>query len=254
VIHVAARIALAPLLYRQAQHVRRTVVALPEPDGARHGVEGGNTRPLRLLVAGDSSAAGVGARSQDEALARPLARALAARLDRPVAWQLVARSGSTSADTLELLRSKRSEAADVALVVVGVNDITHEVPLPLALRQRLHIAHWLQAHRGVRHVVFPALPDMGRFPAVPQPLRWYAGLHAERNNRAQARWAAQHAGVSHAGMAGVTDARLFSDDGFHPGPRLYAAVVERIAAHIETIVRRDAGLQHRHDSTPGSTS
>jgi lysophospholipase L1-like esterase len=238
-IHVAAKVALAPLLYRQARHVRRTVVALPEPQGARRGIEGSGARPLRLLVAGDSSAAGVGTRSQDEALARPLARALAARLARPVAWQLVARTGSTSAATLELLRSEPSEAADIALVVVGVNDITHEVPLPLALRQRLHIAHWLQAHRGVHHVVFPALADMGRFPAVPQPLRWYAGLHANRNNRAQARWAARHGGVSHAAMAGVTDERLFSEDGFHPGPRLYAAVVERLAAHIEGIVRRD---------------
>jgi lysophospholipase L1-like esterase len=119
--------------------------------------------------------------------------------------------------------------------VVGVNDITHEVPLPLALRQRLHIVHWLQAHRGVRHVVFPALPDMGKFPAVPQPLRWYAGLHASRNNRAQARWAAQHAGVSHAPLDGVTDARHFSEDGFHPGPPLYAAVVARLSQHIASL-------------------
>lgn len=234
-IHVAAKVALAPLLYRQADHVRRTVTKLPEPEGIRRGVEGRGSVPLRLLVAGDSSAAGVGTRSQDDALARPLARALAERLGQPVRWQLVARTGLTSAATLDLLREQPSEAADVAVVVVGVNDITHEVPLPLALRQRLHIVHWLQAHRGVRHVVFPALPDMGKFPAVPQPLRWYAGLHASRNNRAQARWAAQHAGVSHAPLDGVTDARHFSEDGFHPGPPLYAAVVARLSQHIASL-------------------
>jgi lysophospholipase L1-like esterase len=250
VIHVAAKIALAPLLYRQASRVRRTVVVLPEPNGPREGIEGDRGVPLRLIVVGDSSAAGVGCRTQDEALARPLACALSARLGRRVRWQLVARSGSTSAATLELLRHESSEAADIALVVVGVNDITHEVPLPRALRQRLHVAHWLQAHRGVRHVVFPALPDMGQFPAVPQPLRWYAGLHTRRNNRAQARWAAQHAGVSHVEMHGVTDAGLFAEDGFHPGPRLYAAVVERLSQHIDALVRRDAATPH----SPGSTS
>lgn len=241
-IHVAAKVALAPLLYRQASRLRNTVVELPEPAGPRAGEEGGGGRLLRLLVAGDSSAAGVGARSQDEALARPLARALAARLQRPVRWQLVARTGLTSAGTLELLRSVPSDAADLAVVVVGVNDITREVPLPLALRQRLHIVHWLQAHRGVRHVAFPALPDIDKFPAVPQPLAWYAGLHARRNNRAQARWAARHAGISHAPMDGVTDARLFSEDGFHPGPPLYSAVAERLSAHLELIVRGDAVL------------
>ena len=234
-IHVAARLALAPVLYRQAERIRRTVVQLPEPDGPRRGAEGTGTTRLRLLVAGDSSAAGVGARSQDEALARPLARAVAARLGARVRWELVARSGLTSAGTLELLRQAPSDAADIAVVVVGVNDITHEVPMPLALRQRLAIVHWLQVHRGVRHVVFPALPDMDKFPAVPQPLAWYAGLHARRNNRAQARWAMQHAGVSHVPMDGVTDARLFSDDGFHPAPPLYGRVVQRLGEHIAAL-------------------
>ena len=234
-IHLAAKLALAPLLYRQANRLRRTVVGLPEPQGPRRGVEGAGARTLRLLVTGDSSAAGVGARSQDEALARPLARALTDRLGGAVSWQLVARRGLTSAATLDLLRAEPGEAADVAVVVVGVNDITHEVPQALALRQRLHIVHWLQAHRGVRHVVFPALPDMDKFPAVPQPLAWYAGLHARRNNRAQARWAALHAGVSHVPMEGVTDARLFSEDGFHPAAPLYERVVQRLSEHIAAL-------------------
>jgi lysophospholipase L1-like esterase len=232
VIHVAARVALGPLLYRQATRLRRSVVPLPEPPGPRKGLEGAGPRRLRLLIAGDSSAAGVGAPTQEEAFARPLARAVAARIGGAVSWQLVARPGLTSAALLEHLRSTPVESADLALVVIGVNDITHEVPQALALRQRLHIVHWLQAHCGVQHVVFPALPDMGRFPALPQPLRWYAGLHARRANRAQARWAARHAHVSHVAMDGVTDARLFSEDGFHPAPALYARVVNRLAEHI----------------------
>jgi lysophospholipase L1-like esterase len=235
VIHVAAKLALAPVLYRQASRLRSTVRALPEPPGPRRGVEGAGRLAVRLLVAGDSSAAGVGASSQDDALARPLARALAERLQGEVRWQLVARRGLTSAAALEHLRSEPSEPADIAVVVVGINDIAHEVPLTVALRQRLHIVQWLQAHRGVRHVVFPALPDMEKFPAVPQPLAWYAGLHARRGNRAQARWAALHAGVSHVRMDGVTDPQLFSDDGFHPASPLYARVVRRLSEHIAAL-------------------
>jgi len=241
VIHVAARVALGPLLYRQATRLRRSVVPLPEPPGPRQGLEGTGARRLRLLIAGDSSAAGVGVRTQQEALAQPLARAVAARIAGAVRWQLVARTGLTSAALLEHLRSTPVEPADLAVVVIGVNDITHEVPQPLALRQRLHIVHWLQVHRGVQHVVFPALPDMGRFPALPQPLRWYAGLHAGRANRAQARWAARHAHVSHVAMDGVTDARLFSEDGFHPAPALYARVVHRLGEHLSEYMREHMG-------------
>ena len=142
-------------------------------------------------MAGDSSAAGVGARTQREALAYPLAALLARRLGGAVRWQLVAESGLTSEGVLQRLVRTRPQTADIAVIVVGVNDITKDVPLAFALRQRQHIADWLHIHAGVRHVVFPALPEMENFPAVPKPLAWYAGQAARRNNRAQARWAAR---------------------------------------------------------------
>jgi lysophospholipase L1-like esterase len=36
-------------------------------------------------------------------------------------------------------------------------------------------------------------------------------------------------------LDGVTDARHFSEDGFHPGPPLYAAVVARLSQHIASL-------------------
>ena len=71
-------------------------------------------------------------------------------------------------------------------------------------------------------------------PAPPpaDPLAWYAGQAARRNNRAQARWAAHNTGVSHVIMDGVADPSLFCKDGFHPAPALYARVAERLTDHI----------------------
>src|SRR5689334_20066239 len=62
-----ASIALVPLLALQGRRVRRVTPRLPEPPGPRAGLAGDGP-PLRLLILGDSSAAGVGAPSQDEAL------------------------------------------------------------------------------------------------------------------------------------------------------------------------------------------
>jgi hypothetical protein len=67
-------------------------------------------------------------------------------------------------------------------------------------------------------------------------LAWYAGALSRRNNRAQARWAQDTEGVSHAAMDDVADAKLFSVDGFHPAPALYARVAERLCTHIAAIV------------------
>jgi lysophospholipase L1-like esterase len=127
----------------------------------------------------------------------------------------------------------RLHPADVGVVVVGVNDITKEVSLRHALRKRGEIVAAMRERAGVRRVVFPALPEMEKFPALPQPLAWYAGRHARRNNAAQNAWAAGHGDASHVVMDGVLDAALMAEDGFHPAPALYARVARRLAEHIE---------------------
>jgi lysophospholipase L1-like esterase len=242
-LDVVARPLLFALLLAQAQRVRASIEPLPEPPGPRGGREGRGGSELGLLVVGDSSAAGVGAPHQDLALARPLARHLAQRLQRPVRWTLVAQSGLTSAATLAHLKAHDVPAADLAVVVVGVNDITGQVPQAAALKHRGDIAVWLEAHAGVAQVLFPALPEMERFPSLPQPLAWWAGQASRRNNRAQARWARQwplaRPRVVHVPMDGVMRPDLMAVDGFHPGPGLYA----RVAEHLAEFIARDALAQ-----------
>ncbi|MFO0206810.1 MAG: SGNH/GDSL hydrolase family protein, partial [Betaproteobacteria bacterium] len=94
----------------------------------------------------------------------------AARLGGRVRWQLVAEAGLTSEGVLHKLMRGHVQPADVAVVICGVNDITKEQGLPFALRKRQLIADWLRAHAGVRDILFPALPEMELFPALPQPL------------------------------------------------------------------------------------
>jgi lysophospholipase L1-like esterase len=139
--------------------------------------------PLTILVAGDSSAAGVGAPTQDQALAPQLAAALANHFHTEVTWQVLARTGLTSAGVLAMLQQQVLPRADFAIIVLGVNDISHDVPLRHALRQRNRIVHHLRAHAGVRFCVFPALPEVERFPLLPQPLAWYGGMQARQNRR-----------------------------------------------------------------------
>jgi lysophospholipase L1-like esterase len=238
-IDIIARALLFPLLYAQAQGVRAGVEPLPEPPGPRAGREGKGNDEIRLLVIGDSSAVGVGAPHQDLALAKPLARNLARLTGRAVRWTLLAEAGLTSAAALAYLKTRDVPDADLAVVVLGVNDITNQVPLPQALKHRGEIAVWLEAHAEVSQVLFPALPEMERFPSLPQPLAWWAGQMSRRNNRAQARWAAgwplRSPLVHHVEMNGLMRPDLMAKDGFHPGPGLYA----RVAEHLAEVIWRD---------------
>lgn len=253
---LALKLVLSPLLVGQALFTRARLPRLPEAGGERRGtVPGATSRSpqLRLLIAGDSSAAGVGVVHQRHALAVPLAERLAATCRSAVHWQLSARSGLTTAQTLQLLQQHADSGelvpADVAVVVSGVNDVIGQVPSQRAVDARDALANWLRNAHGVQHVVFAPLPPIHHFPGLPQPLRWVAGADARRHNAALGAWARErraHSGdVSCVAMQVPLNRGVMAADGFHPGEPAYrycaAAIAEHVVEHVWPT------LQHTED-------
>jgi lysophospholipase L1-like esterase len=228
------KLALSPLLVAQAVVTRVRLPRLPEAEGPRRG-RVGRGPVLRLLVAGDSSAAGVGVTRQRDALAPRLAERLAAQRQVQVHWQLLARSGLTTADMLDLLRAESGLQADLAAIVTGVNDVVDQVPSHRAVASREALANWLRNGAGVRHVVFAPLPPVHAFPGLPQPLRWVAGADARRHNRALRDWAAGRHDVSMVDMPLPLDRDGMAVDGFHPGAPVYRWCADAMAAHLAAL-------------------
>ena len=236
---LALKLALAPLLAAQAVATRRRAPVLPEAEGPREGRVGRGAGALRLLIAGDSSAAGVGVAHQRDALAGHLTRALHQASARPVHWTLHARSGLTTQQVHALLRSTTLPSAEVAVVVTGVNDVIDLVPPRRAMQHRAALADWLLGERGVAHVVFAPLPPVHRFPLLPQPLRKVMGDDARRHDAALAEWAAGRSGVSHLAIDFDLSPAAMASDGFHPGAPVYRACGAAIAAHIARITTKE---------------
>ncbi len=232
---LTAKLILSPVLVAQAISTRARLPRLPEPGGERRGVVG-RGQPLQLLITGDSSAAGVGVGHQNDALAQRLSATLAAAAQARVSWQLHARSGLTTAQTLRLLRELGQHAADVVVVVTGVNDVVDQVPTRRALAAREALANWLRNGHGVQHVVFAPLPPIHQFPGLPQPLRWVAGADARRHNAALAEWAHSRGDVSCVDMEVPLNRGVMAADGFHPGEPVYRYCANTIAQHIATHV------------------
>lgn len=230
----ALRWTAGPLLLAQARRVRRAALRLPEAAGAREGLCADDAvagAGLRLFILGDSSAAGVGVATQDEALSGQLARRLVERCGRPVAWRLAARTGSALTDLPGLLQA-HGGPADLALVVVGVNDVTGQTALRAWRAGLATLHHALLARTGARAVLYSGLPPMHRFPLLPQPLRLYLGGQARRLDAALAAFA-QEAGAHHVPLPDLGDRTLIAEDGFHPsaaGVRLWVASLAEAAA------------------------
>jgi lysophospholipase L1-like esterase len=234
---LALKLVLSPLLVAQALTTRRRALVLPEADGPREGrLAGGEGEAVRVLVAGDSSAAGVGVTHQRHAVAGYLTATLQRRLRRPVEWVLRARSGLTTRQLHELLQAEPPPAIDIAVIVTGVNDVIDQVPSGRAVQHRAAIADWLLERRLARHVVFAPLPPIDRFPLLPQPLRRVLGADARRHDAALARWASRRQNVSHLGIELDLSADAMAEDGFHPGEPVYRACGEALALHIATTV------------------
>ena len=236
---LAFKLALAPLLVTQAVRTRRRAPVLPEAAGSREGRAGrGEGRPVRLLLAGDSSAAGVGVARQEQAVVGHLVRTLHEASGRRIEWALRARTGLTTRGVHRLLVETTPFAADVAVVITGVNDVIDQVTTRRAVGDRAALADWLLGTAGVRHVVFAPLPPVHRFPLLPEPLRRVMGADARRHDAALARWAATRSDVSHAAFALDLDAAGMASDGFHPGEPVYRACGGALAAHVARLPLR----------------
>lgn len=222
---------LLPVALAQGLRLRSRVPRLPEAAGPREGVAAGGGTPLRLLVLGESTVAGVGAPTQEQALAAQLARALATRTGRTVQWQAVGKNGVTAAATHTLLvRRLQPEPQDAVVVVLGVNDT-------LALRgpsrwtsdlQRLIAA--VREKTGPAPVFLAAVPPMSEFPALPAPLRTVLGVRARVLDQAAARLTHRLPDVHHVPLPGRFERDFFCHDGLHPSPAGYRAWADSLAA------------------------
>ncbi|HRK47830.1 MAG TPA: GDSL-type esterase/lipase family protein, partial [Nocardioides sp.] len=108
---------------------------------------------LDLLLLGDSIAAGLGAELPKETLGARLASRLAKATRRSVRLRTVAEVGSESSMlAAQLATLPSSYRPDLAVIVVGANDVTHRVPVAESVRH-LEAAIAALRERGAEVVV-----------------------------------------------------------------------------------------------------
>lgn len=227
--HQLASYLLAPLLFWQGWSTRRNALVLPEPPGKRSGVSGDG--PLtRLLVLGDSAAAGVGASHLDHALLGQLVGALAKTFK--VEWSLHAETGATTASTLRYLRRLEHKPYDLVITSLGVNDVTSDINCRLWINQQAELRALLRESFETRLIIISGLPPMGHFPVLPQPLRWYLGSRAKQFDRELEVSLLNEYGAVYLGADYKVDVAMMASDGFHPSSAIYAEWAKRAAAIV----------------------
>jgi lysophospholipase L1-like esterase len=238
----------AGLLYGQAAMARRAIPLAESPpprsDG-RYGTYPLNQPDIRLALIGDSSAAGFGVDRARDTTGALLAVGIAEQMHRNVYVRCYAIVGATSASLGAQADRVLSDPPDIAVILIGANDVTHRERVPVAVR---HLAGAVRRLRDAgADVVVCTCPDLGTVQPIPRPLRWLARRWSRELAAAQT-VAAVDAGartVSLGDLLGPQFAsapdRMFGSDGFHPSAIGYAAAAGAILPTVLATLRLASG-------------
>ncbi|WP_246034174.1 SGNH/GDSL hydrolase family protein [Thalassotalea mangrovi] len=198
--------------------MRKRTPVLPEPKGSRLGVVGTGTS-IKLLIIGDSAALGIGASHQREALLGQTLKYLSPHFR--VQYQLIAKSGATTSDTLSVLETLPQQSFDAVITSLGVNDVTSSLTVAVWRQQQAVLRSLLQDKFAVKQSIITTVPPMHKFPALPNPLRWYLGDKANRFNDILAQDVEREHHCQMLNIDRELPLSAMATDGFHPGPPVY---------------------------------
>src|SRR5215207_1268348 len=211
----------------------------PSPDGTYGDDLPG--RPIRVLVLGDSAAVGYGMVTADTTPSGLIGLGLAHVMDAPVEVRCVAVVGGQTADLMGQIDLDIDSHPDIAVIVVGTNDVTHRVS-PRASARMLGEAVERLVDAGCE-VVVGTCPDLGTVTPILQPLRSVARVWSRRIARRQLIATVQAGGraVSLAGLLGplFIEKRdlMFGPDRFHPSQVGYANMVSVLLPALAASLR-----------------
>ena len=248
-------------LARQAA-TARAVIGKPlgeEAPAADRTYRRSSGRTVELLVLGDSIAAGLGADHPKHTLGGGLARRVARRTGRAVRLHTAAVVGAETSDLDEQLASLPDDyVPDVAVVVVGGNDVTHRVPVERSAAELGRAVRVLR-ERGSA-VVVGTCPDLATLRAVPQPLR-ALGSRASRALAAAQREVALAGGAHVVALGQVVGPffaanpdEMFSEDRFHPSAAGYRRTAKAMLPSVLAALGEETRLPYGHHvpAVPGS--
>ncbi|MEV5576260.1 SGNH/GDSL hydrolase family protein [Spirillospora sp. NPDC052269] len=241
------------LVAMEVRFARRLIQATPNGDPPRaDGVYGARLpgEPLSFAMLGDSTAAGLGVHSPGETPAALLADGLSSISGAPVLMVNVAKSGARSEALADQVERALAAAPQIAVIMIGANDVTSRVRSADAVR---HLARAVERLREAgAQVVVGTCPDLGSVKPLMQPLKWIARRASRQLAAAQTIAVVERGGrsVSLGDLLGrefaADPAGMFSEDRYHPSARGYAAAAMALLPSMAAAL----ALESEHEPLP----
>ncbi len=176
ILSIPLVIPILPIIYIQGEIIKRTVPRLPEATGIEGNINTDSDKNLRLLCIGESSMAGVGAETHEEAIGGTIAKELSSKLNSNIYWRVYARNGYTAKRVRFKILPKITERNfDIIVIALGGND-SFALKSPKTWRENIiSLLKDTQALFPNTPIVFMNMPPIKEFPAFSSLIRFSVG-------------------------------------------------------------------------------
>jgi len=232
-----------PLLWYQGMRLKREVPRLPTPGDRPFGICKGKEKEFNILGLGESPMAGVGIAKHAFTLTGLTAVRLNELLGCSVNWKILAMNGLSLKNLNKLIMEQPDENQDLVIVSMGGNDVFQLTP-PWVWKNNINTCVELIIQKYKKALIlFSPVPPVGRFPAIPKPLKFAFGFweFLLQANLAQA--------INSMDNAYLLDERFpdgreyYLEDGIHPSTLAYDPWSEKLAIKtLELLNQKKLGI------------
>jgi lysophospholipase L1-like esterase len=214
---------VSPILFLQGQYTRRKVGLLPDAAGERTGAVGSGTDRAKLFVIGESTVAGLGARTHNEALAGRFAEQLSLRTGKTIDWTVLGKNGVTARRTIdELVPLMPDESFDYILVGLGGNDVM-KLSSPRKWRRDMLELLVILRRKNPEAVIFVSNCPMIKYsPAIPHPIKFLLWELSKLHDKNIREFSAHLDRVFYYHQPADIKLEGFFADGIHPSEQGYS--------------------------------
>ena len=220
---------LLPILLLQGWKLRKNTIELPEAMGKRQGTIG-KGREIGLIFLGDSSACGVGVSHLNESLSGNLLKILTKKY--LCNWKVFAKSKLMTSELNNLILKDEKRKFDIAVVCIGMNDITDGKSVEAWMRDILKLRKLIIDKYEVSKILFSGIPPVRKLTQVPHPLLYMLGLKAFIFGKALREFCANNTECCFIDIDLPVSTKTMAIDGFHPNEVFYHAWAERLSRAI----------------------
>lgn len=241
-----------PVYIWQGLSVRRKSLRL-EPPGHNGWVKtkakpstGKTPPPIRILLIGDSSAAGVGVPDIDLSLGGQLPKILTELTGRPVSLRIAGNNSATANQLRDyVVPHLEHEPYDYICLNIGTNDAKNYHRGKTFCKNFGTLLYALKSKFPSATIIWSGIIDMSDIPALPTPLNKILAMRARiLNNNGKILCAERGA------LAPEPDWQIipenFAIDGFHASPKGYREWAEKLGKFIEMLELSRTHLQPTH--------